>query len=40
LRHLPIIETPIFQRYADEIWRNDEREAFINWLADNPQPAM
>ncbi|WP_260428253.1 transcriptional regulator [Burkholderia sp. Bp9031] len=31
-----IIETPLFQRYADEIWRDGEREAFINWLADNP----
>ncbi|WP_371465026.1 DNA-binding protein [Burkholderia vietnamiensis] len=28
--------TPIFQRYADEFWRNDDREVFINWLADNP----
>jgi hypothetical protein len=31
-----IIETPVFQRYADEIWRDGEREAFIGWIASNP----
>ncbi|WP_322043549.1 transcriptional regulator [Paraburkholderia sp. J67] len=33
---LTIIETATFQRYAADIWRDAEREAFINWLADNP----
>jgi hypothetical protein len=33
---LTIIETETFQRYAAEIWRDSEREAFICWLADNP----
>jgi putative transcriptional regulator len=33
---LAIIETETLQRYAAEIWRDSEREAFICWLADNP----
>lgn len=33
---LTIIETETFQRYAAEVWRDSEREAFITWLADNP----
>jgi len=31
-----IIETDIFKRYAAEIWGDDERLAFIQWLAKNP----
>ncbi len=33
---LTLIETPIFARYAAEIWADDERLAFISWLANNP----
>nr|WP_322030076.1 transcriptional regulator [Paraburkholderia sp. J76] len=33
---LTIIETETFQRYAADVWRDSEREAFITWLADNP----
>jgi hypothetical protein len=33
---LTIIETETFQRYAADIWRDSEREAFITWLADHP----
>ena len=32
-----VIETPIFQKYAADIWSDAEREAFINWLAINPE---
>jgi hypothetical protein len=32
-----IIETPIFRKYAVEIWTDTEREAFIDWLAANPE---
>lgn len=32
-----VIETPIFQKYAVDIWSDAEREAFINWLAINPE---
>ena len=32
-----VIETPIFQKYAADIWSDTEREAFINWLAINPE---
>ena len=31
-----IIETPIFRKYAADIWQDDEREAFIAWIAENP----
>ncbi|WP_071335373.1 transcriptional regulator [Burkholderia contaminans] len=31
-----VIETEVFQRYATDIWRDGEREAFIVWLANNP----
>jgi hypothetical protein len=32
-----VAETGIFQRYADEFWKDEEREQFINWIAANPQ---
>lgn len=32
-----VAETPIFQRYAVEVWREGEREQFINWIAANPE---
>lgn len=31
-----VIETQVFLRYAADIWRDDEREAFVNWIANNP----
>ena len=31
-----VIEHPIFQRQAAFIWSDDEREAFIDWIAVNP----
>lgn len=31
-----IVETEIFKRYAESIWRDDERQEFIAWLAVNP----
>ncbi|HTO19894.1 MAG TPA: transcriptional regulator [Pseudomonas sp.] len=31
-----VIETDIFVRYAETIWEDGEREAFIAWLAANP----
>lgn len=33
---LSVIETAVFQRHADEIWCDEERETFINWIANNP----
>ena len=32
----PSSKPPIFQRYAADVWSDDEREAFINWLAEDP----
>ena len=31
-----IVETPVFQRYAKEIWSEDELTEFKVWLANNP----
>jgi hypothetical protein len=31
-----VAETAIFQRYAAEIWREDEVHEFITWIAANP----
>lgn len=30
-----VIETPIFQRQASHVWSQDERHAFIDWIAQN-----
>ena len=32
-----VAETPIFQRYASEVWTSVEQAEFINWIAANPQ---
>jgi hypothetical protein len=32
-----VAETPVFVRYADEIWSSDERQQFISWIAVNPE---
>jgi hypothetical protein len=31
-----VIESPIFRRYADEVWSEDERHEFIDWISCNP----
>ncbi|MGM8226168.1 hypothetical protein ACSV5M_06270 [Cellvibrio sp. ARAG 10.3] len=31
-----IIETPTFQKYAADIWQDEEREEFVAWIAENP----
>jgi hypothetical protein len=31
-----VAETEIFQRYAAEVWKDTEREEFVNWIAANP----
>ena len=31
-----VAETPLFQKFASEIWTEDERLEFIDWLALNP----
>ena len=32
-----VAETPIFIRYASEVWTDDERHEFISFIAANPQ---
>jgi len=31
-----VIETPTFQKQAENVWNEEERLAFISWIADNP----
>ena len=31
-----VAETPIFQKYARDLWTEAERVEFINWIALNP----
>ncbi len=31
-----VIETPTFQKQAEKLWTEDERLAFIDWIAENP----
>ena len=32
-----VAETPIFIRYASEIWSDTERQEFISYIAANPE---
>ena len=32
-----VAETPVFQRYATEVWSTSEREQFISFIASNPE---
>ncbi len=32
-----VAETPIFVKYANDIWSAEERIEFINWIAANPE---
>lgn len=32
-----VAETPVFQRYAADVWSDAEREEFIQWLAKHPE---
>jgi hypothetical protein len=32
-----VVETQTFQRQADQVWSDDEREAFIDFIARNPE---
>jgi hypothetical protein len=32
-----VAETFILEQYATDIWSSSEREAFINWIATNPE---
>ena len=36
-KHITVAETPLFVRQAEDVWSDDEREAFVNFIAKNPQ---
>lgn len=31
-----VVETPTFRKQADDVWGEDERYAFIDWIAEHP----
>lgn len=34
---LTVIETPMFIRYANDVWSDNEREEFVDFIAANPE---
>ena len=34
---LTVVETPMFLRYASRVWSEEEREAFVDWIAAHPE---
>jgi hypothetical protein len=34
---ITVVETLTFQRQADDVWNNEEREAFVDFIARNPE---
>ena len=36
-RLITVAETPLFMRQAEEVWDEAEREAFVNFIAWNPE---
>jgi hypothetical protein len=37
LKRITVAETPLFVRRAAEVWSDDERESFVDFIAKNPQ---
>jgi hypothetical protein len=37
LKRITVAETPLFVRQAAEVWSDDERESFVDFIAKNPQ---
>jgi hypothetical protein len=33
---LTVIETPEFAAWSEKVWSSAEREAFIDWISENP----
>jgi hypothetical protein len=36
-RFITVAETPLFVRQANEVWDDREREAFVEFIAQNPE---
>ncbi len=34
---LTVVETPEFSAWARQVWSDEDREAFIGWIASNPE---
>ena len=37
---LTVVETPLFLRYAKDIWDDEEREVFVQWIAGMPEAGV
>jgi mRNA-degrading endonuclease RelE of RelBE toxin-antitoxin system len=37
LKRITVAETPQFVRQAAEVWSDDQRESFVDFIAKNPQ---
>lgn len=37
LNMFTVIETPEFATWAQKVWSDDEREAFIDWISEHPE---
>jgi len=35
-----VAETEIFQRYSADVWKDGEREEFIEWIAAHPEAGV
>jgi hypothetical protein len=40
LKRITVAETPLFVRQAAEVWSDDQRESFVDFIAKNPQMGM
>jgi hypothetical protein len=36
-RLITVVETTVFMRQAEDVWEDAEREAFVNYIAWNPE---
>ena len=34
--YLTVAQTPLFEKYASQIWSEEELDQFIDWIANNP----
>jgi hypothetical protein len=32
-----VVETPLFQQFADDYWTEEERSSFVSYIAANPE---
>jgi hypothetical protein len=40
MKRMTVIETRMFERYATQVWDDDERMAFIDFIAEDPDAGV